>query len=216
MRGAREVRRGLLIFHRTGCHRTATLPTQKPANSQHRKFKMKPQHSATITLPKDQPSKTGTPLGAHGLPIRGASGQSAPTLPARSFVQSLEPQARFKHRAFIAFRVEALLDGYWQSRPDEAVKDMILSDWMEALEDFAPEEIDAACKAYLRSEARARKPKTGDIVDLMVSARTARRKALERPAPPPPSPVLTVAQEDRRRQAAAIMASFMGVNNGQV
>lgn len=95
------------------------------------------------------------------------------------------------------------------------VKDMILSDWVEALEDFAPEEIDAACKQYLRSDARARKPKTGDIVDIMVAKRTEIRRALPKP-PEPPSPVLSIPQEERRRQAEAIMARFNGVNDGQV
>lgn len=137
-------------------------------------------------------------------------------LPARSFAASLEPQERFKHRAFIAFAVQALLDGYWQSRPEEAVLDMILGDWMDALEDFSPQEIEAARKAYLRGPDRARKPKTGDIVDLMVAARAELRRKLTKPAPPALSPILSVDQETRRRQADEIMAGFRGVNSGSL
>lgn len=103
------------------------------------------------------------------------------------------------------------MDGYWSSRPADAVREIIMQDWMEALEDFAPEEISAACKAYLRGPNRARKPKTGDIVEIMVAARTELRRAL---APPPPQPepprVDPASVEERRRKAAEIMASFRG------
>lgn len=174
---------------------------------------MKPQGSEITTSQKDQHSRIGTPRGEHGSVIPAASPQSAPTLPARSYAQSLGSQERFKHRAFVAFRVEALLDGYWNNRPEDAVRDMILSDWVDALEDFAPEEIDAACKAYLRGPDRARKPKTGDLVDWMVARRTEIRRSLPKP-PEPPSPVLTVPQEERRRQAEAILKSFGYRNDG--
>jgi hypothetical protein len=133
--------------------------------------------------------------------------QSQPTIPARSYAQSLGPQDRFKHRAFIAFRIEALLDGYWNNRPEDAVREMILADWMEALEDFSPEEIDAACKAYLRGADRARKPKTGDLVEWMVARRADIRRSLPKP-PEPPSPVLSVPVEERRAQAEQILKRF--------
>lgn len=112
--------------------------------------------------------------------------------------------------------MQALLDGYWQNRPEEAVLDMILSDWMDALEDFSPQEIDAARKAYLRGPDRGRKPKTGDLVEIMVAARAELRRKLTKAAPPEPSPVLSVDQETRRKQAAEIMASFKGINNGSL
>ena len=134
---------------------------------------------------------------------------TTPTIPARSYAQSLEPQDRFKHRAFIAFRIEALLDGYWNNRPEDAVREMILADWMEALEDFAPEEIDAACKAYLRGADRARKPKTGDLVEWMVARRADMRRSLPKPPEPPVNRVDDpVELEARRRKAEEIMAGF--------
>lgn len=142
-----------------------------------------------------------------------ALGKHSPTtIPARSYAQSLEPQERFKHRAFIAFRIEALLDGYWSNRPEDAVREIILADWMEALEDFAPEEIDAAAKAYLRGADRARKPKTGDLVDWMVARRAEIRRSLPKP-PEPPSPVLSIPVEERRAKAEEILKSF-GYRNG--
>ena len=147
------------------------------------------------------------PHGEHGLATPAASRQGVPTIPARSYAQSLEPQERFKHRAFIAFRIEAMLDGYWNNRPDDAVREMILGDWMAALEDFSPDEIDAACKAYLRGPDRAKKPKTGDLVDWMVAKRTEIRRSLPKP-PEPPSPVLSVPVEERRAKANEILKSF--------
>lgn len=168
---------------------------------------MKPQNSEITTSPRDQHSSIGMQRGERGLATPASGNQSAPTIPARSYAQSLEPQDRFKHRAFIAFRIEALLDGYWNNRPEDAVREMILADWMEALEDFAPEEIDAACKAYLRGADRGKKPKTGDLVDLMVAKRADIRRSLPKP-PEPPSPVLSVTVEERRAQAETILKSF--------
>lgn len=176
---------------------------------------MKPQPSAITTSQKEQPSKIGTPLGGHGLATRAASGQSATTLPARSYAQSLGQRERFDHRAWIGLRVEAMLDGYWSSRPIDEVRQIILTDWMDALEDFAPAEIEKACKEYMSGPDRARKPKTGDILDLMVAFRAELRRALPKP-PEPPSPVLSIPQEERRRQAEAIMARFRGGADGQV
>lgn len=139
-----------------------------------------------------------------------AKPQQLPALPKLSFAQSLGQQDRFNHRLWIAVRVEALMDGYWSSRPADAVREVIMQDWMEALEDFAPEEISAACKAYLRGQNRARKPKTGDIVELMVAARTELRRALPPPSPPPSPRPDPVSAEERRRKAAEIIAQFRG------
>ena len=92
------------------------------------------------------------------------------------------------------------------------MREIILADWMEALEDFAPEEIDAAAKAYLRGADRARKPKTGDLVDWMVARRAEIRRSLPKP-PEPPSPVLSIPVEERRAKAEEILKSF-GYRNG--
>lgn len=127
----------------------------------------------------------------------------------------MPPQDRLKHRAWIGVRIEALLDGYWSARPSEAVKAEILTDWMDALENFTPDEIRAACREYMEGPDRARKPKTGDLIEMLVAKRTEIRRSLPKP-PEPPSPVLSVPQEERRRQAEAIMARFRGVNDGQV
>lgn len=70
------------------------------------------------------------------------------------------------HRAWIGVRVEALLDGYWQSRPSEMVKEEILADWMATLDAFDRNEITAACREWLRDNPRA-KPRPGDIAEII-------------------------------------------------
>lgn len=87
------------------------------------------------------------------------------------FGQSLERQERFKHRTWIGVRVEALLGNYWRDRPHEAVIQEMMGDWIEALEWFDRDEITAACRAYLKGEDRARKPRPGDIALICQKAR---------------------------------------------
>ena len=101
--------------------------------------------------------------------------------PIQRYGQSLAPPDRSKHRAWIGVRVEALLDGYWQNRPHEAVKEEIIADWMDGLETFTPNEIRAACRAWLSDNPR-RKPNLGDIRAIVLAAR---RKAVP-PKPPEP------------------------------
>ena len=90
-------------------------------------------------------------------------------------------------------RVEALLDGYWQNRPHEAVKEEIIADWMDGLETFTPDEIRAACRSWLGENPR-RKPNVGDIRAIVLASR---RKAVT-PKPPEPKlePVTAAAAQD--------------------
>lgn len=125
------------------------------------------------------------------------------------YVQSLSPREAFEHRAWIGVRIEALLDGYWNSRPSDAVKAEIMADWMDALENYHPDEIRAACRGYVNGPNRDRKPKTGDIVELIVGKRTEVRRSLPKPPEPPIGRVDDpVELEARRRKAEEIMARF--------
>lgn len=83
-------------------------------------------------------------------------------------------------------RVEALLDGYWQSRPGDLVKAEILADWMDALQNFTPDEIRRACRDYLAGPDCQRKPKPGDIRALVIRARQAVVASLPRQPEPEP------------------------------
>lgn len=101
-----------------------------------------------------------------------------------------------------------MLDGYWNSRPSDAVKAEIMADWMDALENYHPDEIRAACRAYVNGPNRDRKPKTGDIVELIVGKRTEVRRSLPKPPAPPMPKMDAAAVEARRRKAEEIMAGF--------
>lgn len=111
----------------------------------------------------------------------------------RNYGQSLAPQAASMHRAWIGVRVEALLDGYWQSRPSEMVKEEILADWMATLDAFDRDEITCACREWLRDNPRA-KPRPGDIAAIVQRDRAmaladwkAKQPTLELPKPAPVS-----------------------------
>jgi hypothetical protein len=110
--------------------------------------------------------------------------------------QSLEPQARLKHRLWIGLRVEALLDGYWQNRPDESVKLEILGDWIDLLEAFTPEEIRDACRVWLRDHPR-RKPNVGDVRALIQDKRGIEIAAYRANLPPPKERELAPVEERR-------------------
>ncbi|KFI27792.1 hypothetical protein CN97_00845 [Haematobacter massiliensis] len=128
----------------------------------------------------------------------------------RLYAQSLSPSDCDKHRAWIAIRVEALLDGYWQNRPSDLVKAEILADWMDALQNFAPDEIRRACRDYLAGPDCARKPKPGDIRDVILSHRAdeiARFRASQ-PSEPEAAPLSEDDLAEKRRRADEIMASF--------
>lgn len=83
--------------------------------------------------------------------------------------KSLKPQQLTKHRAWIGIRVEALLAHFWVSNPDDPVKQLILADWMKALQNYQPSEITAACEEWISRTSR--KPKPADIVSLILVER---------------------------------------------
>jgi len=124
--------------------------------------------------------------------------------------QSLEPQARLKHRLWIGVRVEALLDGYWQTRPSDAVKDEVLADWIDGLEAFTGEEIRAACRDWLNTAPRV-KPKVGDIRGLILAERAKIVAAMPKREEPPrqePTP------EEKARAAELVRQAGFALKRG--
>lgn len=119
------------------------------------------------------------------------------------YAQSLEPQARLKHRLWIGLRVEALLDGYWISRPTDAVKEQIVADWIDGLENFTQAEITAACREWVRDNPR-KKPNFGDIRAVVLRHRQIEAAKHRKPEPEPYS-ALSVPSEERRAQAERIL-----------
>lgn len=109
------------------------------------------------------------------MPERRSDLTVAPTTspPIQLYAQSLSPQQCAEHRAWIGVRVEALLIDYWREKPSDLVKAEILADWMDALQNFTPDEIRRACRDYLSGSDCQRKPKPGDIRALVIKARQA-------------------------------------------
>ncbi len=82
-------------------------------------------------------------------------------------------------------RVEATLDGYWQSCPPDLVKEEILGDWMAALEAFTEQEIREGFREYGNGPDCKRKPKTGDIRKIILSNRATQVSAQPKSAEEP-------------------------------
>jgi len=82
---------------------------------------------------------------------------------------------------------------------------------MDALQNFAPDEIRAACREYLTRDDASRKPKPGDIVALVHKARALELARFRASQPKRQEPTFTATDipvEERRRAAEAIMAKF--------
>lgn len=134
------------------------------------------------------------------------------------YALSLTPQECDEHRAWIGVRIEALLDPYWDKRPSDLVKAEIVMDWMDALQNYSPDEIRAGCRRYLSGAKRASKPKPGDIraecdamradilrdYDLRMMREAAKRPVFVAPDPSPEE----LAQKRARAQEWVEKAGF--------
>lgn len=76
-----------------------------------------------------------------------------------------------RHHVWLAARVEALLDNYWQTRPSAAVLAITTADWIDALDQYTPKEVTEACRRYLSGPDCKRKPKPGQIRSLCAALR---------------------------------------------
>ena len=121
----------------------------------------------------------------------------------RLYGQSLPPQERSKHRAWIGLRVEALLYHYWRDRPSDAVKEEIMGDWMAALEAFSRDEVMAACREWARDETR--KPKPADIRGIVLRERA--KAIASQPKPREPEPREPASKIITAEVALGIMAA---------
>lgn len=79
--------------------------------------------------------------------------------------------------------MRALLSNYWVQTPDEATLSLIFADWIDTLDHFTGDEINKACRDWVRREPR-RRPNFGDISGLIV-ARRAQKRAAMKPEPQP-------------------------------
>ena len=123
-------------------------------------------------------------------------------------MKSPMPQDLDKHRAAIGLRLEVLVrktDKFGWDKMDAGVRTILRKDWMDALVDYRLDEIDSACREYIKANPD-KCPNEGHIVKLILMQRrieSARNRTYE----PPPvfnrGPI-----ENRRAEARQIMASI--------
>jgi len=106
------------------------------------------------------------------------------TLPLRT---SLGSQDLARHRALVAVELEVMatkLDRFgWERSRGTAVHDRLLTDWMDALQDFPLPEVQAACRAAILANPN-RVPNEGHIVAQIMAARRDHVARLPRPSEP--------------------------------
>lgn len=112
-----------------------------------------------------------------------------------------------RHRAYIAVKAQALMGRYFQLPQDELVKREILLGWMDMLQDFTREEIDAACKQYLIDYPRTR-PHEGLIAGLINAKRRQYLASLPKPDVAPSAPRKNPDPEFRKKFAAEVLGRF--------
>lgn len=95
----------------------------------------------------------------------------------------LPPPALDEHRGKVGLRLEVLVrktDKFGWDRMDPNVRTILRKDWMDALQDFTLEEIDAACREAVRANPD-KCPNEGHIRQIIVREREAIRATLPKP-----------------------------------
>ena len=117
--------------------------------------------------------------------------------------KSLDWRDLDRHRAMVALELEIMakkMDRFgWDRDRGSIAHDRAISDWMDALQDFPLNEVQAACRAWVQDNPR-RMPNEGDIRSKILAARSKHVATLPKPEPEPRRE--TVSAE----RAAAILA----------
>ena len=111
-----------------------------------------------------------------------------------------------KHRAWIAVKAQALMGRYFQLPQDDLVKRDILLGWMDTLQNFTQEEINEACKIYLKEYPRTR-PHEGLIYNVLVKERQ-RSKPYVNAVHIDKEPDRNLTTEQRRKIAKEVLGKF--------
>jgi hypothetical protein len=116
-----------------------------------------------------------------------------------------EPPTGRQRDAWIAGRIKTLLSHYFTPEISPELEDAAMDDWIDILSACHPEDIDHACKSYLRSQPRKR-PTPGDIRGrAMENAKgriEAHRRSLPSPPPEPQKPRVSAEVAERIMQEA--------------
>ena len=101
--------------------------------------------------------------------------------------KSLASPDLVRHRAMVALELEVLakkLDRFgWERDRNSPAHDRIVTDWMNALQDFPLGEVQAACAAHVLAEP-GKMPNEGHIRAQIMAARARRVASLPKPDEP--------------------------------
>lgn len=108
------------------------------------------------------------------------------TLPLRTFLGS---QELAKHRAMVAVELEVMAKKFdrfgWDRDRGSATHDRLIADWMDALQDYPLDEVQAACREWVKSNPR-KMPNEGDILSKIQRRRNEAWQARKAQMPPEP------------------------------
>jgi hypothetical protein len=98
--------------------------------------------------------------------------------------KSLGSQDLAKHRAMVAVELEVLAKKYdrygWERDRGSAAHDRIITDWMNALQDYPLDEVRKACAEAVKDDPK-RMPNEGAILKQILKARQKHVQALPKP-----------------------------------
>ena len=120
------------------------------------------------------------------------------TLPLR---QSLGSQELARHRAMVALELEVIAKKFdrfgWDRDRDSAAQDRNITDWIDALQEYPLDEVQAACKAATLANPN-RMPNEGHVIREIVKARQA--WIARNPPKPEPEPDRRPVSKERAAQ----------------
>ena len=97
----------------------------------------------------------------------------------------------------------------WDRDRGSMAQDRLISDWMDALQDFPLDEVRAACKAAVLSDPK-NMPNEGHIVAKIMAARAQFVASHKRLAPPPVDARPMDVGDAERARRAALAAELLG------
>lgn len=122
----------------------------------------------------------------------------------------LPPHELDDHRAKVGLRLEVLVhktSKFGWDRIDSGVRTTLRKDWMDALQDFTLEEIDAACRAAILANPD-KCPNEGHIKSLIIKERAELRASLPKPPEPERFVATSIPLEERRAFAEQVLGRF--------
>ena len=128
---------------------------------------------------------------------------------------SLDSQELAKHRALVAFELEVLAKKHdrfgWDRDRGTATQDRLITDWMNALQNYTLAEIQKACGEFT-SEFPDKAPNEGHIRKIIIANRKKEIRSLPKPPEPEREPAATKEQAAKiLRDAGVTLNKYGGI-----